>query len=64
MKTVDIGRKNFDLIATSGSGTHDVIDISFVQGWFRSRVLGVDLFLDMLDFMHALYFRASSVFCD
>ena len=47
MKTVDIGRKNFDLISTSGSGTHDVIDISFVQGWFRSRVLGEDLFLDM-----------------
>ena len=47
MKTVDIGRKNFDLLSTSGSGTHDVIDISFVQGWFRSRVLGEDLFLDM-----------------
>ena len=40
MKTVDIGRKNFDLISTSGSGTHDVINISFVQGWFRSHVLG------------------------
>ena len=37
MKTVDIGRKNFDLNSTSGSGTHDVIDRSFVQGWFRSR---------------------------
>ena len=47
MKTVDIVRKNFDLLSTSGSGTHDVIDISFVQGWFRSRVLGEDLFLDM-----------------
>ena len=47
MKTVDVGHKNFDLISTSGSGTHDVIDISFVQGWFRSRVLGEDLFIDM-----------------
>ena len=47
MKTVDIGRKNFDLISTSGSGTHDVIDISFVQGWFSSRVLRENLFLDM-----------------
>ena len=64
MKTIYIGRKSFDLISTSGSGTHDVIDISFVQGWFRSRVLGKDLFLDMLDFMHVLYFRASLVFCD
>ena len=47
MKTVDVGRKIFDLISTSGSGTHDVIDISFVQGWFRSRVLSEDLLLDM-----------------
>ena len=44
MKTVDVGRKIFDLISTSGSGTHDVIDICFVQGWFRSRVLSEDFF--------------------
>ena len=48
MKTVDVGRKIFDLISTSGSGPHDVIDISFVQGWFCSGVLSEDLFLDML----------------
>ena len=47
MKAVDVGRKIFDLISTSGSGTHNVIDISFVQGWFRSRELSEDLFLDM-----------------
>ena len=47
MNTVDVGRNIFDLISTSGSGTHDVIDISFVQGWFRSLVLSEDLFLDM-----------------
>ena len=38
----DENRKNFDPISTSV-----VIDISFLQGWFRSRVLGEDFFLDM-----------------
>ena len=49
MKAVDVGRKIFDILPTSGSGTHNVVDISFVQGWFRSRVLSEDLFLDMPD---------------
>ena len=47
MKAVDVGRKIFYLSSTSGGGTSDVVDISFVQGWFCSRVLIEDLFLDM-----------------
>ena len=47
MEAIDVGRKIFDLISTTRSGTHDVVDISFVQGWFRSRVLSEDLLLDM-----------------
>ena len=47
MKAVDEGRKIFYLFSTSGGGTSDVVDISFVQGRFCSRVLSEDLFLDM-----------------
>ena len=47
MKTVDVGRKIFYLLSTSGGGTSNVVDISFAQGWFCSRVLIKDLFLDM-----------------
>ena len=47
MKAVDVGRKIFYLFSTSEGGTSDVVDISFVQGWFCSRVLIEDLFLDM-----------------
>ena len=47
IKAVDVGRKIFDLISTTRSGTHNVVDISLVQGWFRSRVLSEDFFLDM-----------------
>jgi len=42
MKAVDVGRNIFDLISTTASGTKNVVDISFVQGWFRSRVLNAD----------------------
>ena len=38
MKAVDVGRKIFYLFSSSGGGTSDVVDISFVQGWFCSRV--------------------------
>ena len=47
MKILDKVRKIFDLLSTSGSGTNDVIDISFVQGCFCSRVLSEDLFLNL-----------------
>ena len=47
MKTVDVGCKIFYLLSTSGGGTSNVVDISFLQGWFCSRVLIEDLFLDM-----------------
>ena len=43
MKAVDVGRKLFDLISTTGSGTHNVVHVSFVQGWFRSCVLSENL---------------------
>ena len=42
MKAVDVGRKIFDLISTT-----NVVDVSFVQGWFRSCVLSENLLLDM-----------------
>ena len=47
MKVVDVGRKIFYLFSSSAGGTSDVVDISFVQGWFCSRVLIEDLFFDM-----------------
>jgi len=50
IKVVDVGRKIFDLLCTSGSGTNDVVDISFfLQGWFCSRVRSKRMFLDMPD---------------
>ena len=47
MKAVDVGGKIFYLFSASGGSTSDVVDISFVQGWFCSRVLFEDLFFDM-----------------
>ena len=47
MKILDKVHKIFDLLSTSGSGTNDVVDISFVQGCFCSRVLSEDLFLNL-----------------
>ena len=44
MKAVDISCKIFDPFSTCGGGTTNVVDISFVQGWFCSRVLIEDLY--------------------
>lgn len=32
MEAIYVGRKIFDLFSTSGGGTNNVVDISFVQG--------------------------------
>ena len=43
----DVVRKIFYFLSISLGGTNNVVNISFVQGWFCSRVLIEVLFLDM-----------------
>ena len=64
MKAVDVGRKVFHLCSTSEGGTSDVVDISFVQGWFCSRVLFKDLFLDMPHEQTRIIRSQTSPHCD